>query len=99
MTLLIISVDAGFEIPARKRMRVAVVLLGDIGRSPRMMYHACSLSRLEATSVTIFGYDKTKPIKELREAGNVSVFPVKEFPKRFETIPIVNLALKMIFLF
>ena len=35
--------------------RVAVVVLGDIGRSPRMQYHALSLCR-EGYSVDIVGY-------------------------------------------
>lgn len=35
-----------------RRNRAAVVVLGDIGRSPRMQYHALSLAR----QVFLYGY-------------------------------------------
>ena len=37
---------------------VVVLVLGDLGRSPRMQYHASSLSRIEGIStVTQIGYE------------------------------------------
>ncbi|KAL0443672.1 UNVERIFIED_CONTAM: UDP-glycosyltransferase TURAN [Sesamum latifolium] len=42
-----------------KRNRVAVVVLGDIGRSPRMQYHALSLARQACLDVDIVGYGGT----------------------------------------
>jgi len=38
-----------------KRRRVAVVVVGDIGRSPRMSYHALSLAQHEF-NVELIGY-------------------------------------------
>ena len=36
---------------------VAVVVLGDVGRSPRMQYHALSLAYLkDVKKVTLFGF-------------------------------------------
>ena len=40
-----------------------VLVLGDLGRSPRMQYHAWSLSQMEGiSSVTQVGYSGEKPI-------------------------------------
>jgi beta-1,4-mannosyltransferase len=39
----------------RPRTRVQVVVVGDIGRSPRMQYHALSLSK-RAIHVDLIGY-------------------------------------------
>ena len=39
----------------RKRKKVAIVVLGDIGRSPRMQYHALSLAR-HSYGVKLVGY-------------------------------------------
>ena len=43
---------------------VVVVVLGDLGRSPRMQYHSQSLSQLkEVSRVTILGYDGERCMK------------------------------------
>jgi beta-1,4-mannosyltransferase len=39
------------------RERVAVVVIGDIGRSPRMQYHALSLADDGQYDVDLIGYD------------------------------------------
>ncbi|RVX22485.1 UDP-glycosyltransferase TURAN [Vitis vinifera] len=39
-----------------RRGRAAVVVLGDIGRSPRMQYHALSLARQASLEVDIVAY-------------------------------------------
>jgi beta-1,4-mannosyltransferase len=38
-----------------------VVVLGDIGRSPRMQYHALSLARQASLQVDIVAYGGTSP--------------------------------------
>jgi len=38
-----------------RRSTVAVVVLGDVGRSPRMQYHAASLAALPGTDVALVG--------------------------------------------
>mmetsp|Transcript_39245 Transcript_39245/g.118029 ORF Transcript_39245/g.118029 Transcript_39245/m.118029 type:complete len:540 (-) Transcript_39245:335-1954(-) len=48
----------------RSRKHVAVVVLGDLGRSPRMQYHALSLLR-EGHLVTLVGYDGEGLIPDL----------------------------------
>ncbi|XP_065899004.1 chitobiosyldiphosphodolichol beta-mannosyltransferase-like [Dysidea avara] len=63
--------------------RVAVVVLGDIGRSPRMQYHALSLCR-EGYSVDIVGYGGSAPLKELVDSSNVKIHYLSE-PFQFFT--------------
>jgi beta-1,4-mannosyltransferase len=53
--------------PVLHGRRVAVVVLGDFGRSPRMMYHASSLLSV-GSDVTLIGYSGTPLIEELRRA-------------------------------
>uniref|UniRef100_A0A1B0GCV1 Beta-1,4-mannosyltransferase n=1 Tax=Glossina morsitans morsitans TaxID=37546 RepID=A0A1B0GCV1_GLOMM len=45
-------------------INACIVVLGDIGRSPRMQYHACSLLEHNCT-VEIIGYQETEPLEEL----------------------------------
>lgn len=44
-----------------KRGRAAVVVLGDLGRSPRMQYHALSFARQACFEVDIVAYAGTEP--------------------------------------
>ncbi|RVW56108.1 UDP-glycosyltransferase TURAN [Vitis vinifera] len=54
--------SSNFQMSGRKeenigrRGRAAVVVLGDIGRSPRMQYHALSLARQASLEVDIVAY-------------------------------------------
>ncbi|XP_066993655.2 chitobiosyldiphosphodolichol beta-mannosyltransferase [Anabrus simplex] len=43
---------------------VCVVVLGDVGRSPRMQYHSLSLAK-EGFNVDIIGYEGSEPLPEL----------------------------------
>src|SRR5687767_7069338 len=51
-------------------MRTAVIVLGDVGRSPRMQYHAASLAAAGG-EVDLIGLDGTPPIPAV--AGNVHI--------------------------
>lgn len=55
---------------ATEKKSVCVVVVGDIGRSPRMQYHALSLAK-EGFDVDIVGYAGSEPLPELREHRNV----------------------------
>lgn len=47
-------------------LRVAVIVLGDLGRSPRMQYHALSLCNSNTTeSVALIGYEGENVIADL----------------------------------
>lgn len=56
-----------------------VVVLGDIGRSPRMQNHSVSLSRLPDANVHIVGYYQTPLFKELSQAKNVHIYKIHPF--------------------
>ncbi|CAK9205706.1 unnamed protein product [Sphagnum jensenii] len=48
-----------------KRGRAAVVVMGDLGRSPRMQYHALSLARQAGLEVDLVAFAGTEPHVEL----------------------------------
>ena len=51
---------------------VAVIVLGDLGRSPRMQYHAYSLSRLDnIKEVLLIGYKGEECIKDVKETNKI----------------------------
>ncbi len=52
---------------------VVVLVLGDIGRSPRMQYHAVSLSEMPNTRVSVLGYAGEKCIPQLLEQSNIQL--------------------------
>jgi beta-1,4-mannosyltransferase len=78
---------------------VAVVVLGDVGRSPRMMYHAQSFAR-EGFQTFIIGYfDSQLPnmLVQLPMAHKVPLTPFPKFPRVF---PFITLApFKVLWLF
>jgi len=51
--------------------RACVVVLGDVGRSPRMQYHALSLAK-EGYSVDIIGYSGSAPHSDLLFSQKIS---------------------------
>ncbi|KAK5580458.1 hypothetical protein RB653_000475 [Dictyostelium firmibasis] len=75
--------------------RVAVVVLGDIGRSPRMQYHSMSLSKLENTKVTLIGYRESEPHPQIVNNDSIDIEPLKPFPlsmsNSFKKIPFISM--------
>ncbi|KAI0435258.1 family 33 glycosyltransferase [Xylaria sp. FL1042] len=67
---------------------VQVLVLGDIGRSPRMQYHALSIARHGGT-VHLIGYDESPPHPDLLTNPNVTIYPLAIPPKilRSSSIP------------
>jgi beta-1,4-mannosyltransferase len=55
---------------SRRRRRVAVVVLGDVGRSPRMQYHAVALAGCGA-DVDLIGYGGSATYPMLRENDRI----------------------------
>lgn len=51
----------------KKSKNVCVVVLGDIGRSPRMQYHSLSLAEM-GHKVDIIGYGDSEPLDEVKSA-------------------------------
>lgn len=61
--------------------RALVVVLGDVGRSPRMQFHAVSLLELAGCLVDIVGYAGTPLVEPLQKAvkeGKVRTFLIEQ---------------------
>lgn len=59
---------------------ICVIVLGDIGRSPRMQYHVHSL--LEHNfNVDLIGYRDTEPIPEIAQNTRVNIHKLVPFPE------------------
>ncbi|PVU95226.1 hypothetical protein BB561_001961 [Smittium simulii] len=64
---------------AAKAKNVTLVVLGDIGMSPRMQYHAISLAS-HGYNVDIISYKETLPKNELFATKNVKFHKIVSFP-------------------
>ncbi|XP_029433178.1 chitobiosyldiphosphodolichol beta-mannosyltransferase isoform X2 [Rhinatrema bivittatum] len=62
---------------APSEAHVCVLVLGDLGRSPRMTYHALSLARHEY-SVSLIGFRGTKPHKDVLCNNKIKIVPISE---------------------
>ncbi|NXV38983.1 ALG1 mannosyltransferase, partial [Rissa tridactyla] len=71
--------------------RVCVAVLGDLGRSPRMQYHALSLAR-HGRGVDLLGYLRDRPHGDVLRSGEIRLVPVAELrglrvgPKLFQYV-------------
>ena len=63
---------------------VQIVVLGDIGRSPRMQYHALSIAA-HGGAVNIVGYVESEVHSGILAHRMIEVTPIQPFPKRFQT--------------
>ena len=64
---------------SERKKKVCIVVLGDIGRSPRMQYHGLSFAK-EKYNVTFVGYSGSTPLKLLRDKKNVNFKYLKPCP-------------------
>ncbi|GAM17405.1 hypothetical protein SAMD00019534_005800, partial [Acytostelium subglobosum LB1] len=81
---------------------VAVVVLGDIGRSPRMQYHALSIAQLPNTKVSIIGYNESIPHPTIVNNDRIKIHSLRAFPAMSEKLRVsilwpVLAALKVMF--
>ncbi|KAB1263083.1 Chitobiosyldiphosphodolichol beta-mannosyltransferase [Camelus dromedarius] len=80
----------------RAARHVIVVVLGDVGRSPRMQYHALSLAKC-GFSVTILGFSNSKPRDELLQSDRIRIVSLTEI-RRFAVGPhILQYGIKVVF--
>lgn len=56
----------------REENSICILVLGDIGRSPRMQYHAISFAK-EKFAVHLIGYPGSTPLKRFSEFPNVKI--------------------------
>jgi len=65
---------------------VCIIVLGDIGRSPRMQYHANSYAK-ENFSVNVLGFKGAKPIQSLRNNANITFTYLLKMPQKPSWLP------------
>nr|XP_012220861.1 PREDICTED: chitobiosyldiphosphodolichol beta-mannosyltransferase-like [Linepithema humile] len=70
----------------RSKKSVCVVVLGDIGRSPRMQYHAISFAR-EGFIVDIIGYPGSPPMKKIMENKLIRIHYLRSPPELLKDLP------------
>ncbi|KAL4908593.1 hypothetical protein BDW74DRAFT_101962 [Aspergillus multicolor] len=63
---------------------VQVLVLGDIGRSPRMQYHALSIAR-GGGQVDIIGYAESEVHPDISSHPKISVVPIPPHPRFLQT--------------
>ena len=89
----------------RRRRAVAVVVLGDIGRSPRMQYHCTSLAALPDTEVHIVAFRGERCVPGLESRTNVQQHllsaPFARCPRRlffvYAPLKVAHQALQLLF--
>uniref|UniRef100_A0A7C9AR44 Uncharacterized protein n=1 Tax=Opuntia streptacantha TaxID=393608 RepID=A0A7C9AR44_OPUST len=72
-----------------RRGRAAVVVLGDIGRSPRMQYHALSLASQASLEVDIVAYGGSDPHAAIMEHPSIHIHKMAQWPKFLQNLPSV----------
>lgn len=63
---------------------VQVLVLGDIGRSPRMQYHAFSIAK-HGGNVQLIGYLDSEPLPALIDNPRVTIVPLSSPPTSWQT--------------
>lgn len=96
ITLYIVLPFLTFKGPAGKRKTVSIIVLGDLGHSPRMCYHATSFSSLDFY-VNLCGYIETLPPVEVVDDINIETYPI-EVVANTSGLPFVAFAVKKIVL-
>ncbi|KAF4716712.1 mannosyltransferase, partial [Perkinsus olseni] len=72
-----------------------VIVLGDIGHSPRMQYHAVSLAEQAGLDVVLLGYPGSKPMKEVVSSRHIEVRHIRPFSSTVAIPYIVYAACKL----
>ncbi|XP_016069978.1 PREDICTED: chitobiosyldiphosphodolichol beta-mannosyltransferase isoform X1 [Miniopterus natalensis] len=75
---------------------VVVVVLGDVGRSPRMQYHALSLAKC-GFSVTFLGFCNSKPHDEFLQNDRIRITHLTELQRLAAGPRILQYGVKVVF--
>ncbi|ORY58217.1 family 1 glycosyltransferase [Pseudomassariella vexata] len=84
--LLVIILFPSRYSPATTKVSVQVLVLGDIGRSPRMQYHASSIAK-HGGRVDLIGYHESPPHPDLLSNPRVKIHPLPPPPAALKSIP------------
>lgn len=71
------------------KKRACVVVLGDIGRSPRMQYHSLSLIKQDY-DVDIVGYAESELLPQLAKSQSCNVHALTSVPAIFSSKLFIN---------
>ncbi|XFG13859.1 hypothetical protein AB1E19_017483 [Capra hircus] len=80
----------------RAARHVTVVVLGDVGRSPRMQYHALSLAK-SGFSVTLLGFCNSKPHDELLQSDRIQIVRLMDLQRLAVGPQILQYGVKVVF--
>ncbi|XP_025272367.3 chitobiosyldiphosphodolichol beta-mannosyltransferase isoform X4 [Canis lupus dingo] len=81
---------------ARAKRHVLIVVLGDVGRSPRMQYHALSFVQ-SGFAVTLLGFCNSRPYEELLQNSRIQIVSLTELQKLPVGPYIFQYGLKVVF--
>ncbi|KAK4134026.1 glycosyltransferase family 33 protein [Trichocladium antarcticum] len=73
------------------RVSVHVLVLGDIGRSPRMTYHALSIAK-HGGKVNLIGYLESAPHPDVANNPNIAISPLPTPPRKPSFVPFILFA-------
>ncbi|XP_032113953.1 chitobiosyldiphosphodolichol beta-mannosyltransferase isoform X1 [Sapajus apella] len=80
----------------RASQHVVAVVLGDVGRSPRMQYHVLSLAK-HGFSVTLLGFCNSKPHDELLQNNRIQIVELTELQCLAVGPRVLQYGLKVVF--
>ncbi|PWY75330.1 beta-1,4-mannosyltransferase [Aspergillus sclerotioniger CBS 115572] len=76
--------DSGQDAPNEPKTTVQILVLGDIGRSPRMQYHALSVAR-NGGQVDMIGYHESDVHPEISSHPRISIVTLPPHPTCLQT--------------
>lgn len=84
--------------PIDSKPLVQVVVLGDVGHSPRMQYHALSLADTGKVSVELIGFSGSKPLSAVTNHADIRIRHIAalRFPSSWKVPFVVYAAMKVI---
>ncbi|KAH8690027.1 putative beta-1,4-mannosyltransferase [Talaromyces proteolyticus] len=68
----------------KEKVRIQILVLGDIGRSPRMQYHAMSIAH-RGGHVDVIGYHESDPHPDIISNPAISIVPLPPHPAFLQT--------------
>lgn len=76
----VLAKPRGHEVVHSNHITAYILVLGDIGRSPRMCNHAVSLAD-EGFDVTVIGYGGSTPNSQVTTSPNIKIKNLRPFPQ------------------
>ena len=84
LLMMLIAMFFSRDESAAKADQIQILVLGDIGRSPRMQYHALSLAK-QGHSVDLIGYQDSALHPEIVASDKIHIYPLTPFPDTLQT--------------